>query len=265
MSDAPQRLAGRVVVVTGAGSGIGRAVARRLAREGAVSVCADIDSEAVHETAQRIEADGGSARAAVCDVSVEHDVTRLMALAADAGGPHAVVCNAGVQNEDTVLDTEPEDWDRIMAVNVRSAYLCARAAIPRMRRLGGGSIVNMASVVGFWVEPSLAAYSVSKGALITLTRTIAVDFGAVNIRCNCICPGYIDTGMPQRYFDLQPDPEAARTAAARMHSLRRLGTAEEVAAMAAFLVSDESSFCTGQPFVVDGGLSAGAQIGMVAG
>jgi NAD(P)-dependent dehydrogenase (short-subunit alcohol dehydrogenase family) len=134
-----------------------------------------------------------------------------------------------------------------------------------MRRLGGGSIVNMASAVGFWVEPSLAAYSVSKGALITLSKTIAIDFGRDGIRCNCICPGYIDTGMPERYFDLQEDPAAARAAAGRMHALGRLGTAEEVAAMAAFLVSDESSFCTGQPFIVDGGLTAGAQVGDIAG
>jgi NAD(P)-dependent dehydrogenase (short-subunit alcohol dehydrogenase family) len=265
MSPTPQRLAGRTVVVTGAGSGIGRAIARRLAGEGATSVCADIDGDAVHATAQQIEADGGSARAAVCDVSDEREVARLMTLATEAGGPHALVSNAGVQNEETVLETTPAEWDRIMAVNLRSSFLCARAAIPRMRELGGGSIVNMASVVGYWVEPSLAAYSVSKGALITLTRTIAVDFGPDNIRCNCICPGYIDTGMPQRYFDLQPDPAAARASAARMHSLGRLGTAEEVAAVAAFLVSDESSFCTGQPFIVDGGLSAGAQIGMVTG
>jgi NAD(P)-dependent dehydrogenase (short-subunit alcohol dehydrogenase family) len=259
------RLEGKVIIVTGAGSGIGRAIARRVAEEGAVAVCADIDAGAVERVAQEIGADGGSAQAVVCDVSDEVQVESLLQVAEDAGGPHALVSNAGVQNEQTILDTSPEDWDRIMAINLRSAYLCARAAIPRMRRLGGGSIVNMASAVGFWVEPSLAAYSVSKGALITLSKTIAIDFGRDGIRCNCICPGYIDTGMPERYFDLQEDPAAARAAAGRMHALGRLGTAEEVAAMAAFLVSDESSFCTGQPFIVDGGLTAGAQVGDIAG
>jgi NAD(P)-dependent dehydrogenase (short-subunit alcohol dehydrogenase family) len=126
-----------------------------------------------------------------------------------------------------------------------------------MRRLGGGSIVNIASVNGFWVEPALAAYCAAKGGVINLTRAIALENGRHQIRCNCICPGYIDTGMAERYFEIQDDPEAARAEAGRMHALGRVGRPEEVAAMALFLCSDESSFCTAQPFVVDGGLSAG--------
>jgi NAD(P)-dependent dehydrogenase (short-subunit alcohol dehydrogenase family) len=142
-----------------------------------------------------------------------------------------------------------------MTRNLKGVYLCARAAIPRMRALGGGSIVNMASVNGFWVEPSLGAYCAAKGGVINLTRAIALENGRHGIRC--ICPGYIDTGVAQRYFEIQPDPHAARAEAGRMHALGRIGKPEEIAAMALFLCSDESAFCTAQPFIVDGGLSAG--------
>ena len=145
----------------------------------------------------------------------------------------------------------------MLGVNLKGVYLCARAAIPRMRALGGGSIVNMASVNGFWVEPALGAYCAAKGGVINLTRAIALENGRYGIRCNCICPGYIDTGMAQRYFEIQADPDAARVEAGRMHALGRIGRPEEIAAMALFLCSDESGFCTAAPFVVDGGLSAG--------
>ena len=139
------------------------------------------------------------------------------------GGPNAIVSNAAIQYERTIEDTPPEDWDRVMGINLKGAYLCARAAIPRMRRLGGGSIVNMASVNGFWVEPQLGAYCAAKGGVITLTRSIALDFGKDGIRCNCICPGYIDTGMAERYFAVQDDPAAAREQAGRLHALGRIG------------------------------------------
>ncbi len=185
------------------------------------------------------------------------EVEQLMAAAEARGGPHALVSNAAIQYERTIEDTPPENWDQVLGVNLKGVYLCARAAIPRMRALGGGSIVNMASVNGFWVEPELGAYSAAKGGVINLTRSIALDFGRFGIRCNCICPGYVDTGMAQRYFDVQEDPAAARADAASLHALGRIGQPEEIAAMALFLCSDESSFCTAQPFIVDGGLSAG--------
>jgi NAD(P)-dependent dehydrogenase (short-subunit alcohol dehydrogenase family) len=117
--------------------------------------------------------------------------------------------------------------------------------------------VNIASVNGFWIEPRLGAYTAAKGGVIALTKSIALDYGRFGIRCNCVCPGYIDTGMAQRYFDTHPRPDEARREAAALHALGRLGRADEVAAMALFLASDESSFCTAQPFIVDGGLSAG--------
>jgi NAD(P)-dependent dehydrogenase (short-subunit alcohol dehydrogenase family) len=248
---------GKIAVVTGAATGIGQAIAERLAAEGAGIVCADVDPEGLAATVTRIKAAGGRAEASHCDVSDPDDVERLMESAEGQGGPHALVSNAAIQYERTIEDTPPEDWDRVLGVNLKGVYLCARAAIPRMRKLGGGSIVNMASVNGFWVEPKLGAYCAAKGGVINLTRAIALDFGKDGIRCNCVCPGYIDTGMAQRYFDVQDDPEAARAEASRMHALGRIGRPEEVAAIVLFLCSDESSFCTAQPFIVDGGLSAG--------
>ncbi len=251
------RMAGKTVVVTGAARGIGRAVAERLAEAGATTLCADVDFEALGEVVDGIGQSGATAEAYRCDVSSPDDVERLIDAAERHGGPHAMVCNAAIQYERTIEDTPPEDWDQVLGINLKGAYLCARAAIPRMRRLGGGSIVNMASVNGFWVEPQLGAYCAAKGGVITLTRSIALDFGKDGIRCNCICPGYIDTGMAERYFAVQEDPAAAREQAGRLHALGRIGRPEEVAAMALFLCSDESSFCTAQPFIVDGGLTAG--------
>jgi NAD(P)-dependent dehydrogenase (short-subunit alcohol dehydrogenase family) len=251
------RMDGKVAVVTGAATGIGRAIARRLAAEGALTLCADVDGDGAERTAGEIGAAGGRAEAHRCDVSDSGEVEQLMAAAEGHGGPHALVSNAAIQYERTIEDTPPENWDQVLGVNLKGVYLCARAAIPRMRALGGGSIVNMASVNGFWVEPELGAYSAAKGGVINLTRSIALDFGRFGIRCNCICPGYVDTGMAQRYFDVQEDPAAARADAARLHALGRIGQPEEIAAMALFLCCDESSFCTAQPFIVDGGLSAG--------
>jgi NAD(P)-dependent dehydrogenase (short-subunit alcohol dehydrogenase family) len=248
---------GKTVVVTGAARGIGRAVAERLAGVGAHTICGDVDLDELERVIAGIESAGGHGEALRCDVSDPGDVERLMGAAERHGGPHALVSNAAIQYERTIEDTPPEDWDRVLGINLKGVYLCARAAIPRMRRLGGGSIVNMASVNGFWVEPQLGAYCTAKGGVINLTRAIALDFGKDGIRCNCICPGYIDTGMAQRYFEVQPNPEAARVAAGKLHALGRIGRPEEVAAVALFLCSDESSFCTAQPFIVDGGLSAG--------
>jgi NAD(P)-dependent dehydrogenase (short-subunit alcohol dehydrogenase family) len=251
------RLESKTVVVTGAARGIGAAIARRLAAEGACTICADMDGEELERVAEAIQSSGGRAEAHSCDVSEPADVEQIMVAAERQGGPNALVSNAAIQYERTIEDTPPEDWDRVLGVNLKGIYLCARAAIPRMRRLGGGSIVNMASVNGFWVEPQLGAYCAAKGGVINLTRAIALDFGKDGIRCNCVCPGYIDTGMAQRYFDVQPDPDAARAQAGALHALGRIGRPDEVAAMALFLCSDESSFCTAQPFIVDGGLSAG--------
>jgi NAD(P)-dependent dehydrogenase (short-subunit alcohol dehydrogenase family) len=249
---------GKVAVVTGGASGNGRAIAKRLAREGASVVIGDVNEAALDQVVAGIRDGGGTATGIRCDVSDEADVDGLMAAASIEGGPHALVAQAGILFESTLAETSLEDWERHMAVDVRGTFLCARAAIPLMAALGGGSIVCMSGTYAFQVEPGVAASATAKGAILAMTRSIAVENGIHGIRCNCIAPGYIETPMVARWADAQPDPAHARRAAGEMHALGRMGTPEEIAAMAAFLCSDESSFCTGQCYFVDGGLTAGA-------
>lgn len=249
---------GRVAIVTGCATGIGEAIAERFAQEGAVVVAVDRDEPSLHATCEAIGAAGGSVQPVVADAGNPEDIHGLVeAAVAQHGAVHISVANAAVQFEKGVEDTSPDDWDSVLAINLRGAFLLAKYLIPHMRRQGGGSLINMASVNGFWIEPHLGAYSTAKGGVIALTKSIALDYGRYGIRCNCICPGYIDTGMAQRYFDTHPRPEEAREEAGALHALGRMGTAAEVASMALFLASDEASFCTAQAFIVDGGLSAG--------
>jgi len=248
----------RVALVTGGARGIGRAIVERFAREG-MTVCAfDRDGDALAEHAEALRGEGLAVEARTGDVSRPEEVE---AWVEDCAGRHGrldvTVANAAIVHVGTAEQTSVEEWDRLLAINLRGYFLLAKHALPHLRRNGGGSIINVASINGFWVEPQLTAYITGKGGVIAMTRSIAIDHGRENIRCNCICPGYIDTGLTQEYFDASDDPDAARREAAAMHPIGRLGQAHEVAAMASFLASDDASFCTGQAFIVDGGLSAG--------
>ena len=244
------RLEGKVSVVTGASRGIGRAIALRFAAEGATVVTASRTSPPAsdREVTDWTQAD-------VSDPAQARDL--LDGAAARHGRLDVLVNNAAVEHEGTIEETDPEDWDHVMAVNLRGPFLCAKYAVPHLRRSGGGAIVNVASVDGLWAEPALAAYCTSKGGLVALTRAIAIDHGGDGIRCTCICPSYVATEMLVQYYAAQPDPEGTRRAAGAVHPVGRISTPEEVASLAVWLASDEGSFASGQSYVLDGGLTAG--------
>jgi NAD(P)-dependent dehydrogenase (short-subunit alcohol dehydrogenase family) len=251
------RLRDKVAVVTGAASGIGRAGALEFAKEGARVVVADINRAGAQVTAKRITDAGGAALPAECDVadarSVEELVEKTLAAFAKVD---VLFNNAAIQVNKTVEDTTPEEWARQMAVNVGGIYLCSKYLLPHLRKTRG-VIINMSSVNGFFVEPMCAGYCATKGAIIALTKAMAIDHGREGVRVNCICPGYIDAGLAEAYFQAQPDPAAARAAAGGLHALGRIGGPEEVARVAVFLASEDASFMTGSAVVVDGGFGSG--------
>jgi len=242
-------LAGKVALITGGSRGIGRAIAERFQREGARIATVSRSTTPVVS---------GEVLPLAGDVSKEHDVVDMMHEVERAFGRlDVLVNNAAVELDARVEETSVTQWDHVMAVNVRSVFLCTKHALPLLRRAGGGSIINVSSIDGFWAEPRLAAYTASKGAVLALTKAIAIDHGPEGIRCNSICPSYVVTDMLQQFFDRQPDPRDARARAESAHPLRRLSTPDEVANLALWLASEESSFASGHSFVLDGGLTAG--------
>ncbi|MFN7992777.1 MAG: SDR family oxidoreductase [Bryobacteraceae bacterium] len=251
------RLKDKVAVITGAGSGIGRACAREFAKEGAHVVVADIVPAAAAETVNMIRAAGGTALAVVTDVANPESVQALIAETLRAFAHlDVLVNNAAIQVNKTIEDTTVEEWNREIAVNLGGVFLCSKFAIPHLRTTRG-AIVSMSSVNGYFVEPTCAAYCATKAGIIGLTKAMAIDHGKDGIRVNCICPGYIDAGLAEGYFEAQADPAAARAAAGKLHALWRIGKPEEVARAAVFLASPEASFVTGSAMVVDGGFGSG--------
>jgi NAD(P)-dependent dehydrogenase (short-subunit alcohol dehydrogenase family) len=247
------RLNGKTAIVTGGSRGIGRAIVERFLEEGAnvVATARNAPEPPLAESARFLFL--------AADVSRAADVDRIFAgCQARFGDPDILVNNAGIQVEKTIETTTEEEWDRIMAVNVKSIFLCARAALAPMRRRGGGAIINIGSYDGFVADPGLAAYCASKGGVHALTRAIAVDHGKDGIRCNAICPGWIETEMAGAYLDSMADPAAARARLTSIHPLGRTGQPADIASLALWLASSESAFITGQQFVADGGLTARA-------
>lgn len=250
------RLVGKVALITGAGTGIGRACAELFAWEGARVALAGRRREPLESAARAINDAGGEALAVPCDVTQAAQVEQALAATVTRFGRlNVLVNNAGALLVATAAETAEEEWDRLMDVNLKGPFLVSREAVRQMRRNGGGAIVNIGSVLGLVGMPKRAAYAASKGGLVLLTKAMALDHAAEGIRVNCICPAIVDTELVQGLFATQPDPEAARRARAQAIPLGRFGQPVDVAQLAAFLASEESSWITGAAIPVDGGLT----------
>ncbi len=253
--DAFGLLRDKVAVVTGAASGIGRATAERFAREGAAVVLADVDEAAGRAVADGIVAAGGRATFLRTDVSVEAQVERLIAAAEDAyGGLDTIFNNAGIEQPVTPSHVVSEAlFDRVIGVNLKGTFFGCKHALPALRRRGGGTIVNNSSVSAFANVGGNLSYAASKGAVMSLTRVLAIETAAEHIRVNAICPGVIDTSMNERNKARMADPSQAEEGWRRVTPLGRMGTPDEVAATVLYLASSMSSFTTGVGLLIDGG------------
>jgi NAD(P)-dependent dehydrogenase (short-subunit alcohol dehydrogenase family) len=253
------KLSGKVAVVTGAGSGIGRAAAVLFAEEQARVALVDVRADAVRGVAEEILDAGGKAVPIAADISVAADAARVAETTVqELGGLHVLYNNAGVNSSGDVVDGTEEDWDRCLAVNAKGTFLCSKFAIPEMEAAGGGVIINQGSVAALVGIRRFAAYCAAKGAVVSLTRAMALDLAPRGIRVNCICPGTVMTPLMETLVRErgEGDLERGMELTVQKYPLGRLGTPEDVARVALFLASDDAAFATGAVFTVDGGMTA---------
>jgi len=250
-------LGGKVAIVTGAGRGIGEAIALRFAREGASVVAAQRSVEDGEAVVTAVTNEGGQAFAVGTDVRNAASVERLVRTTLETFGRlDILVNNAGVGIRRTVTESTLDEYDVVMEPNVKGVFLCMKYGIPPMVEQGSGSVINMASVASFVGFPRDAAYCASKGAVLMLTRQAALDYAPFGVRINAICPGFIDTPMLRSYCSQQPDPDAAWREVLAQQPLGRVGTPDDVAGAAVYLAGDDSTWVTGSTITVDGGLLA---------
>ncbi len=250
------RLKEKVAIVSGAGSGIGRACALALVREGARVVLVGRRKDRIEEVAHEASAEG-AALAVAADVSKQNDIEKVIEHTLGAYGRiNVLLNNAGILHPGTVEQVTEQQWDETFNLNVRGLWLFSRAVLPHMRQARGGSIVNMASVLGINGARLRAVYSASKGAVILLTKCMAIDHGQERIRVNAICPSFVESELTAAYLKQVADPEAVRRERIHVHPIGRLGQPEDVGGLAVYLASDESSWVTGAAFPVDGGYLA---------
>jgi NAD(P)-dependent dehydrogenase (short-subunit alcohol dehydrogenase family) len=248
-----KRLEGKIAVITGGGSGIGEAISRRFASEGAEVIILDVNEEPANTVADSI-----SGKCFQCDISDSNSVETVFKTIAEEGShPDILVNNAGIAHIGNATNTDPDDFDRIMSVNVRGPYLCIRAIIPSMIKKGGGSILNLASVASNLGIPDRFAYSTSKGAVYTMTLSVARDFVEKGIRCNCLCPARVHTPFVDNYLkENYPGKEKEMfTQLEATQPIGRMAKPSEIAALATYICSDEASFVTGSAFDIDGGFT----------
>jgi len=251
------RLAGKVALVTGGGTGIGRAIALAFAREGASVAVAGRRLEKLREVIREVEKSGGKGLAMECDVTKAKEVERAVRGTTERFGRlNILVNNAGALSATTVEGISEEEWDRLMTVNMKGPFLMSRAVLPEFRKAGGGAIVNIGSVLGLVAVKDRAAYCASKGGVTMLTKAMALDHAHENIRVNCICPSIVETELVKGVFNETEQGQAMRKARIATIPLGRIGRPEDVAELAVFLASEESSWLTGAAIPLDGGLTA---------
>jgi NAD(P)-dependent dehydrogenase (short-subunit alcohol dehydrogenase family) len=253
------RFANKVAIITGAGSGIGRAAAEIIASDGGAVGVLDLRLDAAEETVEAIRAAGGRAVALAANVSDTAEVEAAVAkLVAEFGKVNVLYNNAGCDSSGSVANATDADWERAFAVNAKGTFVCSRAVVPHLKAAGGGAIVNQGSVAALVAVPNFAAYCAAKGAVVALTRSMAIDLAPDNIRVNVICPGTVFTPLMEPMLRARGggDLEAGLAKTLVKYPIGRLGTPEEIANVAAFLASDESSFLTGSVIAADGGMTA---------